>query len=132
MALVTAGSLIGLFLIDDSKSLAGFATGTMLFQFSAGFVLAYVFGLTSEFDISGKLVALGSLCISLGAAVGPAIAGHLVERFGFSAALIFAAVCEVISVVAYAALTRRVKSILPELGARGAHPPSGAASTGQP
>ena len=65
----------------------------------------------AEFDTSGKLVALGTVCISLGAAFGPAIAGDLIERYGYSAALIFSGVCAVLTLVIHAGLSMRASAL---------------------
>jgi MFS family permease len=107
VAIVVTVELLGLVLIGQFSSLAAYATGALCFLFSINFVLAYTFGLMAEFDASGKLVALGAVCISVGAALGPAIAGQLIEEVGYGAALIFSAACSVAAVAIHAGLSMR-------------------------
>lgn len=91
--------LIGLLALAQFSSLTTYATGVIFFLFSINFVLAYTFGIIAEFDLSGKLIALGALCISIGAALGPATSGFLIEKFGYISALYFSGGCSIIALV---------------------------------
>lgn len=81
-------------------------------MFSISFVLAYTFGVMAEFDLSGKLVALGALCLSLGAAFGPAIGGFLIEQFGYPAVLVFSGACSVVVLAVYGVAVLKVQRTL--------------------
>ncbi|WP_050508050.1 MFS transporter [Pseudomonas syringae] len=93
VALILGAEVAGLVLLAQFSSLTTYVAGAMCFLFSISFVLAYTFGVTAEFDLSGKLVALGALSLSIGAAVGPAIGGLLIETYGYMAVLLFSGAC---------------------------------------
>ncbi|MFN3357772.1 MAG: MFS transporter [Pseudomonas sp.] len=103
VAVIILAELLGLVLLAQFSSLATYVVGAICFLFSIGFVLAYTFGVMAEFDLSGKLVALGALCLSLGAGFGPAIGGFLIEAFGYSAVLVFSGACSVAELAIYGA-----------------------------
>lgn len=111
VAAIVAIVLVGLVIIGQFTSMTTFTVGTLLFLLSINFVLAYTFGLMAEFDTSGKLVALGTVCVSLGAAFGPAIAGSLIERYDYPAALIFSGVCAVLTLAIHAGLSMRATAL---------------------
>ncbi|TFW34352.1 MFS transporter [Pseudomonas putida] len=103
VAVIIAAELAGLVLLAQFSSLTTYVAGVMCFLFSISFVLAYTFGVMAEFDLSGKLVALGALCLSVGAAVGPAVGGLLIETYGYTAVLLFSATCSISVLVIYGA-----------------------------
>lgn len=109
---IISAEVAGLVLLAQFSSLATYVVGVMCFLFSISFVLAYTFGVMAEFDLSGKLVALGALCLSVGAAVGPAVGGLLIETYGYTAVLIFSGACSVSVLVIYgAAILRSSKAV---------------------
>ncbi|WP_028696413.1 MFS transporter [Pseudomonas cremoricolorata] len=112
VAAIVLAECVGLVMLGQFASLTSYVIGAVLFLFSISFVLAYTFGIMAEFDVSGKLVALGALCLSAGAAFGPAISGLLIERYGYSAALMFSAACSVLALAAYGAAVLRSQHIL--------------------
>ncbi|MBL0371459.1 hypothetical protein JJB09_05410 [Rhizobium sp. KVB221] len=111
VVIVIAAELLGLVLIGQFASVTTFAVGVMLFLFSINFVLAYTFGLMAEYDLSGKLVALGSVCLSLGGALGPMISGNIIESSGYTAALVFSGGCSLVALAIYASLARRASQL---------------------
>lgn len=119
VAVVILAELLGLVALAQFSSLTTYVAGVICFLFSIGFVLAYTFGVMAEFDLSGKLVALGALCLSLGAAFGPAIGGFLIEAFGYSAVLMFSGACSVAVLVIYGAAVLRTQLAFPRIRASG-------------
>lgn len=99
-------NIAGLWFLGDFETIAGYAAGSCLFLFSVNFALAYTFGLTAQVDESGRLVALSAACLSVGAIVGPAIAGRVIASTGYAAVLTFSAACSVASLLLYVALIR--------------------------
>ncbi|SEQ62887.1 Predicted arabinose efflux permease, MFS family [Pseudomonas sp. NFACC02] len=109
VAVIILAELLGLVALAQFSSLVTYVAGVICFLFSIGFVLAYTFGVMAEFDLSGELVALGALCLSLGAAFGPAIGGVLIEAFGYSSVLWFSGVCSVAVLAIYGAAVMRAQ-----------------------
>ena len=107
VALIIAAEVAGLVLLAQFSSLTTYVAGVMCFLFSISFVLAYTFGVMAEFDLSGRLVALGALCLSVGAAVGPAVGGLLIETYGYTAVLLFSAACSISVLAIYGAAVLR-------------------------
>lgn len=92
---------LGLWCLASFSSLQGYAVGACLLLFSVNFALAYTFGLTAEVDVKGKLIALSAASLSIGATIGPTIAGRLVETQGFSMVLLFSASCSLVALLLY-------------------------------
>ncbi|MNG71373.1 Major Facilitator Superfamily protein [compost metagenome] len=111
VAVVLCAEVIGLVALNQFSSLTSFVIGAMCLLFSISFVLAYTFGLMAEFDLSGKLVALGALCLSIGAAVGPAVGGLLIEAYGYGAVLLFSGGCSLAVLVIHGAAVLRVQQV---------------------
>ncbi|AGE25853.1 major facilitator family transporter [Pseudomonas poae RE*1-1-14] len=109
VAVIILAELLGLVALAQFSSLTTYVVGVICFLFSISFVLAYTFGVMAEFDLSGKLVALGALCLSLGAAFGPAIGGFLIEAFGYSAVFVFSGACSVAVLAIYGAAVLRAR-----------------------
>lgn len=101
VAIITGAEVVGLAVLGQFSSLTTFVIGAMCVLFSISFVLAYTFGVMAEFDLSGKLVALGALCLSIGAAVGPAVGGLLIETYGYGAVLMFSGGCSIAVLLIY-------------------------------
>lgn len=112
VAVVVLAELLGLVALAQFSSLTAYVVGALCFLFSISFVLAYTFGVMAEFDLSGKLVALGALCLSLGAAFGPAIGGFLIEQFGYPAVLVFSGACSVVVLAVYGVAVLKVQRTL--------------------
>ena len=110
---MTLGQKFGRFwlmLIAMSLTLAG----TSLFHYSAqpwayfiancgtgitwGFVIAYLFGMSAEFDKAGRATAFAGFVSKIGLASGPLIAGWILEgKLGYSGMLNFAIIVFAIS-----------------------------------
>lgn len=101
MALIIIVEVVGLVALSRFDSLTTYVVGVFCFLISISFVLAYTFGIMAEFDQSGKIVALGALCLSIGAAFGPAIGGQLIEKYGYLSALIFSGGCSIVALAVY-------------------------------
>ena len=91
----------GLLLLGTFTEIEGYAVGASLFLFSVNFTLAYTFGLTAEVDVGGRLVVLSAAGLSIGAIIGPAAAGRLLEAGGYGMMLIFSASCSFIALLIY-------------------------------
>lgn len=57
----------------------------ILFNLAYFFVIPFIFGACSEVDLSGSVVALGSGMAIFGAALGPAVAGKIIDQYELSA-----------------------------------------------
>lgn len=106
-------NLAGLWWLAAFTSNGGYAAGACLFLFSVNFTLAYTFGITAQVDAQGKLVVLSAASLSIGAIVGPAIAGRLVEAAGYNYMLGFSALCSVGALGLYALLDRLQRKTSP-------------------
>lgn len=111
VAVIICAEIAGLVLLGQFASLFTYVVGVMCFLFSISFVLAYTFGVMAEFDFSGRLVALGALCLSVGAAVGPAVGGFLIEAFGYTAVLLFSGACSISVLAIYGAAVLRSQQV---------------------
>lgn len=111
VAAVISAEVVGLVALGQFSSLTTYVVGAMCLLFSIGFVLAYTFGVMAEFDLSGKLVALGALCLSIGAAIGPAVGGLLIEAYGYTAVLLFSGGCSVSVLLVYGAAVLRAQGV---------------------
>lgn len=92
---------LGLWYLASFSSLQGYAIGACLLLFSVNFALAYTFGLTAEVDEQGKFIVLSAASLSIGATIGPTIAGRLVEAQGFNMVLLFSAGCSLVALLLY-------------------------------
>lgn len=97
---------LGLWALASFHDVAGYALGACAFLFTVNFGLACTFGLTAEVDARGHFVTLSAAALSIGAVIGPAIGGRLVERAGFGGVLALSALCSLLSLLSYAAVAR--------------------------
>lgn len=95
----------GLLMLAVAAEVVGYAIGACLFLFTVNFTLAYTFGLTAEVDSGGKLVVLSAAGLSVGAIIGPAVAGRLVEFGGYDLMLLFSAACSLLALLTYLGVT---------------------------
>ncbi|MCC6945719.1 MAG: MFS transporter [Thermomicrobiales bacterium] len=115
-------NLAGLWFLSAFQTTTGYAVGACLFLFSVNFTLAYTFGLTAQVDDRGRLVALSAACLSIGAIVGPAIAGRLITASGYGAMLSSSAVCSVASLLVYLTLIHLQRTHAPSAKPLPVHP----------
>lgn len=90
-------SVLSLVLIGVASHPAGFAAGTLLFCFAWPSFLAYLGGIMSAQDETGRVIALSVSSQTIGMAVGPAIAGMLADSFGYGAIVVMGIVCHAVA-----------------------------------
>ncbi len=87
-------------LLLGRPALLRFALAALLFKFTWTFILPLVLACLADLDHSGKLMNASNLVIGGGLAIGPAIAGRLIEASGgFTLLLLGAAVITLLSLV---------------------------------
>ena len=87
-------------LLLGEPALLRFALAALLFKFTWTFILPLVLACLAALDHSGKLMNASNLVIGGGLAIGPAIAGRLIEASGgFTLLLLGAAVITLLSLV---------------------------------
>lgn len=74
-----AGSVLVLY---GQPQLARFALAALVFKFTWTFILPLVLARLAQMDRSGRLMNASNLVISVGLAIGPALAGRLIESSG--------------------------------------------------
>ncbi|WP_080943261.1 MFS transporter [Pseudomonas marginalis] len=85
-------------LLLGQPTLMRFALAALLFKFTWTFILPLILACLADLDHSGKLMNASNLVIGGGLAIGPAIAGRLIEISGsFTALLIGGAVITLLS-----------------------------------
>lgn len=83
---VMAGSIL---LLLGGPQVARFAAAAFAFKFIWTFVLPFILGTISDQDSDGRLMSTANLVVGGGLAIGPAIAGQLLENGGGIPALLF-------------------------------------------
>jgi predicted MFS family arabinose efflux permease len=96
-------------LLLGQPQLARFATAALLLKFSWTFALPYILASLATLDPSGRLMTATNLVIGGGLAIGPAIAGRLLEASGgaFHSVLLGAAACTALSLGLILSINRR-------------------------
>lgn len=90
-----AGSVL---LLLDQPQLARFALAALVFKFTWTFILPLILARMAEMDRSGRLMNASNLVISAGLAIGPSLAGRLIESSGgFQGLLLGGAVVTLVS-----------------------------------
>lgn len=93
--------LASIFLLIGTPGMFRFAIAAFTFKFVWTFVLPFILGTLSDQDRDGRLMNTANLVIGGGLAIGPAIAGQLVEGSGgFTSLLGFSAFATALSFVA--------------------------------
>lgn len=96
--------------ISSSTTFVPYAVAASVYAFVLIFAHTFVFGLAARIDPSGRTTALTPAMLMVGSAIGPALAGTVAQRLGFTgiglAASVFAAAC----VVCFALLGRSLAS----------------------
>lgn len=110
--LLLAGYLMmlgAILLLLGQPQLARFAAAALLFKFTWTFVLPYILASLAALDPSGRLMNATNLVIGGGLALGPAIAGRLLEASGgdFHGVLLGAATCTALSLGLILVINRR-------------------------
>lgn len=92
-----AGSVL---LLLDQPPLARLALAALAFKFTWTFILPLILASLAELDRSGKLMNASNLVIGGGLAIGPTVAGHLIENTGgYQPLLVGAAAITLLSLV---------------------------------
>lgn len=87
-------------LLVGQPALLRFALAALLFKFTWTFILPLILACLADLDHSGKLMNASNLVIGGGLAIGPALAGRLIEASGgFSLLLLGAAAITLLSLV---------------------------------
>lgn len=90
-----AGSVLALL---GQPQLARFALAALVFKFTWTFILPLILARMAEMDRSGRLMNASNLVISAGLAIGPTLAGRLIESSGgFQGLLLGGAVITLLS-----------------------------------
>jgi predicted MFS family arabinose efflux permease len=88
-------SVLSLVLIGLASRTTAFAAGALLFCFAWSSFLAYLGGVMSAQDESGRIVALSVSSQTIGMAAGPAIAGMLADTVGYGSIIVLGIACHV-------------------------------------
>ncbi|OLS64323.1 hypothetical protein PSEMO_08680 [Pseudomonas putida] len=101
LLLLGYGAMVGsVLLLLGQPALARLALAALVFKFTWTFILPLVLACLADLDRSGRLMNASNLVIGGGLAIGPAIAGRLIEGSGgFQALLIGAASLTFISLL---------------------------------
>lgn len=95
--LAIAGTVVSVFVLVASETSMGFilanATWTFLFAFS----MPYFIGTLAALDRSGRWAAMGTGVAGIGAAIGPAAVGRIVEATGYDSLAILMLVTGVVA-----------------------------------
>ncbi|NWA43583.1 MFS transporter [Pseudomonas reactans] len=79
---------VAVLLLLGQPTLVRFALAALLFKFAWTFILPLILACLADLDHSGKLMNASNLVIGGGLAIGPAIAGRLIEASGGFAVLV--------------------------------------------
>lgn len=91
---------LSIILLADSPQLGRFALAALLFKFTWTFVLPFILARVARLDRDGRLMNSINLVIGGGMALGPAIAGALLQHFpGTTALLAGAGLCAIASFI---------------------------------
>ncbi len=99
-------------LLLDTPAVARFAVAALLFKYTWTFILPFILACLADLDRSGRLMNSTNLVIGGGLALGPAIAGPLLEsRLGMNGMLIFSSACLLLSFAALSLSRNRASSL---------------------
>ncbi len=73
------------YIITQTDSGAVFVFCQIVYHMFLFFTVPYLFGICAEMDPQGRLLAVGGGALTFGGALGPAIAGVLIEWNGYAA-----------------------------------------------
>ncbi len=75
-----------------------FSIGIVFWQAASFFAVPYIFGIAAELDPQGRVIAACGGCLLLGASLGPAIAGTLIDLGGYNAIAVFIGVAMLVAI----------------------------------
>ncbi|MDW3711266.1 MULTISPECIES: MFS transporter [unclassified Pseudomonas] len=124
MLLLGYGLMAGaVLLLLDQPGLARFATAALVFKYTWTFALPFILACLADLDRDGRLMNTTNLLIGGGLALGPAIAGPLLESSaGMRGVLLLSATCLLLSFAALSASRLRAGEPTPSLDDNGVQP----------
>lgn len=96
--------------ISSSTTFLPYAVAASMYAFVLIFAHTFVFGLAARIDPSGRTAALTPAMLMVGSAIGPALAGTVAQRLGFTGIGLAACVVAAACVVCFAMLGRSLES----------------------
>ncbi|WP_372831679.1 MFS transporter [Pontibacterium sp.] len=102
-------SLISMLLLVGQITTFKFGLLMAVFPAAYYFSLAYLFGIISDADISGRFASLIASALALGAAVGPGVFGVILNGNGHNAAYLFAAIMMALGALMFIWMERRLE-----------------------
>jgi len=96
--------------ISSSTTFLPYAAAASMYAFVLIFAHTFVFGLAARIDPSGRTTALTPAMLMVGSAIGPALAGTVAQRLGFTGIGLTASVVAAACVVCFALLGRSLAS----------------------
>ncbi|MDU9414555.1 MFS transporter [Pseudomonas sp. zfem005] len=110
-------------LLLDQPGLARFATAALVFKYTWTFALPFILACLADLDRDGRLMNTTNLLIGGGLALGPAIAGPLLESsVGMRGVLLLSATCLLLSFAALSLARLQSGAPTPSLDNTGANP----------
>ncbi|WP_374980819.1 MFS transporter [Pseudomonas solani] len=110
-------------LLLDQPGLARFATAALVFKYTWTFALPFILACLADLDRDGRLMNTTNLLIGGGLALGPAIAGPLLESsVGMRGVLLLSATCLLLSFAALSLARLQSGAPSPSLDNTGANP----------
>ncbi|WP_407364264.1 MFS transporter (plasmid) [Pseudomonas luteola] len=97
-------------LLLDQPGLLRFAAAALIFKYTWTLVLPFILASLSDLDPSGHLMNTTNLVIGGGLAIGPFLAGYVIEHSGYQLVLIGAALISTLSLSLILIINRRVTS----------------------
>ncbi|WP_431484545.1 MFS transporter [Pseudomonas solani] len=110
-------------LLLDQPGVARFATAALVFKYTWTFALPFILACLADLDRDGRLMNTTNLLIGGGLALGPAIAGPLLESSaGMRGVLLLSATCLLLSFAALSLARLQSGAPTPSLDNTGANP----------
>jgi len=81
----------------------------VLFPAAYYFSIAYLFGIISDADLSGRFASLIASALALGAAIGPGVFGLIMDGSGRNASYLFTAVTMIVGALIFIWMERRLE-----------------------
>jgi MFS family permease len=109
------GAVITILLLNSQTNLASYSLAIIFLTLSLNFWLAYMLGAVAAIDTSGRFAVLTTAALGVGATIGPAIAGGLINGSIFLPMFIFAAAAIIAGLLVIVGVLQRVTTRLTEL-----------------
>jgi hypothetical protein len=99
--------LAAIALLAGQPGIARYAVAAFLFKFAWTFALPFILASLAAADRSGRLINAANMVIGGGLALGPLLAGHLIQAGGFAPMLATGFALGALSLVLLATLVHR-------------------------